>query len=336
MTEQPPGRKEKAAPVIRDLASKIACGTYGPGRKIPSLRKLSERYGVSVSTARRSVKALADKGMLTFLHGSGTFVAEKRSPADRRFRIAAVAATFGVNAMNTCTGIAVNGILDAADELGIELTTIPMRFEEMSDARLEALSGGFDGVILLGGYDGILSSPRPVCAAVGLSMHDSCGGLFSLIELDPFRATELAVGFFRERGVREVAVAGHARPAHRLREQLFRDAWQSVGTLLFPPDDTPGEYRPGRGIYFTCGAAALAAAEAYHAETGRELGRDYPVLCFDGHPLFVDRPHRNLPTLAINLRLAGVAAAEECLRRITCPGSASRRIYIAPELYPGE
>lgn len=137
MTEQPPGRKEKAAPVIRDLASKIACGTYGPGRKIPSLRKLSERYGVSVSTARRSVKALADKGMLTFLHGSGTFVAEKRSPADRRFRIAAVAATFGVNAMNTCTGIAVNGILDAADELGIELTTIPMRFEEMSDARLE-------------------------------------------------------------------------------------------------------------------------------------------------------------------------------------------------------
>ena len=129
MTEQPPGRKEKAAPIIRDLASKIACGTYGPGRKIPSLRKLSERYGVSVSTARRSVKALADKGMLTFLHGSGTFVAEKRSPADRRFRIAAVAATFGVNAMNTCTGIAVNGILDAADELGIELTTIPMRFE---------------------------------------------------------------------------------------------------------------------------------------------------------------------------------------------------------------
>ena len=167
-------------------------------------------------------------------------------------------------------------------------------------------------------------------------MHDSCGGRFSLIELDPFRATELAVGFFRERGVREVAVAGHARPAHRLREQLFRDAWQSVGTLLFPPDDTPGEYRPERGIYFTCGAAALAAAEAYHAETGRELGRDYPVLCFDGHPLFVDRPHRNLPTLAINLRLAGVAAAEECLRRITCPGSASRRIYIAPELYPGE
>ena len=72
MTEQPPGRKEKAAPVIRDLASKIACGTYGPGRKIPSLRKLSERYGVSVSTARRSVKALADKGLLTFLHGSGT------------------------------------------------------------------------------------------------------------------------------------------------------------------------------------------------------------------------------------------------------------------------
>ena len=102
MTEQPPGRKEKAAPVIRDLASKIACGTYGPGRKIPSLRKLSERYGVSVSTARRSVKALADKGMLTFLHGSGTFVAEKRSPADRRFRIAAVAATVGRMAMDLC------------------------------------------------------------------------------------------------------------------------------------------------------------------------------------------------------------------------------------------
>ena len=33
------------------------------------------------------------------------------------------------------------------------------------------------------------------------------------------------------------------------------------------------------------------------------------------------------------LRQAGIAAAEECLRRLARPGSAGRRIYLLPELY---
>ncbi|MBS1368986.1 MAG: GntR family transcriptional regulator [Lentisphaeria bacterium] len=324
----------KTAPVIRDLEAGIICGTFAPGGKIPSLRQLMERYGVSINTARRSVKALVDKGLLEFIHGSGTFVAEKRRMPQGRWRIAAVAATFGPNAMHTCTGIAVNGILDAADELGMKVTAVPTAFGEMSDARLEALATDYDGVILLGGYDGILSAPRPPAVVVGLSMHNSCGGLFSLLELDPFRATELAVAFFLNRGVRKVILIGHDRPAHRVREQLFREAWSHHGELeSIPPEEALPFPGPSRGAYFTCGATALAAAETYHAATGRELGDDIPALCVDGNPMFATRPCRELPTIAVNLRLAGVAAAEECLRRLSRPGSAGRRIYLVPELY---
>ena len=323
----------KTIPLIRDLEAGIICGTYAPGGKIPSLRQLMERYNVSMNAARRSVKVLVDKGLLNFSHGAGTYVAEKRRRPAGRWRIAAVAATFGPNVMHTCTGIAVNGILDAADELGIEVTPVPTAFSEMSDARLEAIAADYDGVILLGGYDGILRTPRPPAVVVGLSMHNSCGGLFSLLELDPFRATELAVEFFRKRGVNKVIPVGHDRPVHRVREQLFRDAWKSFGELGEVPDDAMVPPDPAYGIYFTCGGTALAAAEACHAATGRELGSDTPVLCGEGNPLFANRPCREMPTIAINLRQAGIAAAEECLRRLARPGSAGRRIYLLPELY---
>lgn len=49
-----------------------------PGDPLPSERELADRYGVARMTARQAIEALASKGLVYRLQGSGTFVAEAK------------------------------------------------------------------------------------------------------------------------------------------------------------------------------------------------------------------------------------------------------------------
>lgn len=53
---------------------------YLPGEKIPSEREMSERYGVNRMTVKKAVKALEEDGILTCIHGKGTFVSLQKDP----------------------------------------------------------------------------------------------------------------------------------------------------------------------------------------------------------------------------------------------------------------
>lgn len=56
------------------LESRIADGTYPPGRKIPSARAIMEEFGVGQQTAEGAVRLLRDKGLVRGVVGKGTFV----------------------------------------------------------------------------------------------------------------------------------------------------------------------------------------------------------------------------------------------------------------------
>lgn len=56
------------------LREQIASGELAPGRPVPSLRTLVERYGVNRLTAAKSVRVLADEGLVTVVKGRGWFV----------------------------------------------------------------------------------------------------------------------------------------------------------------------------------------------------------------------------------------------------------------------
>jgi GntR family transcriptional regulator len=52
--------------------------TSPPGTRLPSERKLAERYGVARMTVRQAISSLAAKGMVRRARGQGTFVAPPR------------------------------------------------------------------------------------------------------------------------------------------------------------------------------------------------------------------------------------------------------------------
>lgn len=60
--------------VFAALKDKIESGELQPGEQMPSLRKISEDYGVAQTTARKVIDALAREGLVEIKPRWGSFV----------------------------------------------------------------------------------------------------------------------------------------------------------------------------------------------------------------------------------------------------------------------
>lgn len=60
--------------IAQDLRRQIADGTIPPGRAIPSMVQLEERYGVARDTIRKATRTLKDEGLVETVNGLGIFV----------------------------------------------------------------------------------------------------------------------------------------------------------------------------------------------------------------------------------------------------------------------
>jgi DNA-binding FadR family transcriptional regulator len=60
--------------VFAALKDKIESGELQPGEQMPSLRKISEEYGVAQATARKVIDALAREGLVEIKPRWGSFV----------------------------------------------------------------------------------------------------------------------------------------------------------------------------------------------------------------------------------------------------------------------
>jgi DNA-binding GntR family transcriptional regulator len=67
--------------VARDIAARIASGELKPGARLRSGRNLAEHYEVSYGTIRRAMEVLRERGLITTIHGRGTFVS---APGDEQ------------------------------------------------------------------------------------------------------------------------------------------------------------------------------------------------------------------------------------------------------------
>ena len=56
------------------LRAEIASGQLAPGDKLPSIRKLAERFGVAPMTAQSAIEMLRTEGLVYTSPGRGTFV----------------------------------------------------------------------------------------------------------------------------------------------------------------------------------------------------------------------------------------------------------------------
>lgn len=75
----PKPRSGPSARIAAELRAAIADGRFPPGAKLPTVRDLMERYGVSRNTAAKAIAQLRDEGHVATRYGSGTYVQEARS-----------------------------------------------------------------------------------------------------------------------------------------------------------------------------------------------------------------------------------------------------------------
>jgi DNA-binding GntR family transcriptional regulator len=60
--------------VFAALKEKIESGELQPGEQMPTLRQISEEYGIAQTTARKVIDALAREGLVEIKPRWGTFV----------------------------------------------------------------------------------------------------------------------------------------------------------------------------------------------------------------------------------------------------------------------
>ena len=65
--------------VAEDIAARITSGELTPGARLRAERDLAEHYGVSYGTVRRAMGVLRERGLITTIHGRGTFVTAPES-----------------------------------------------------------------------------------------------------------------------------------------------------------------------------------------------------------------------------------------------------------------
>jgi GntR family transcriptional regulator len=56
------------------LRQQIESGELAPGRPVPSVRTLTERYGINRATAAKAIRLLADENLVHVVRGRGWFV----------------------------------------------------------------------------------------------------------------------------------------------------------------------------------------------------------------------------------------------------------------------
>lgn len=76
--------------IIEDIKKAINSGKVLPNQKISSENQLAEKYGVSRQTVRKALGFLIDNGYLYPVHGSGTFVVERKIKRKHTKNIAVV------------------------------------------------------------------------------------------------------------------------------------------------------------------------------------------------------------------------------------------------------
>ena len=63
--------------VANDIAARIASGELKPGARLRAERDLADYYEVSYGTVRRAMALLRERGLITTIHGRGTFVSQR-------------------------------------------------------------------------------------------------------------------------------------------------------------------------------------------------------------------------------------------------------------------
>ena len=184
----------------------MACGTYRAGDKLPSLRVFAEQFGLTLSTARNALLDLAGAGLVELRHGDGIYVAAAGNGEAEKVGCRIAVFMDRAVSMDPGSSYCANALLGLQEEAARRGCRVEMQFREFYDRRhptviTEWEVKGCNAIALLGSFDWRELILPPGIPVVGCSMADCAGGRISCVDLDPLYAAQLAVDFFRRRGI---------------------------------------------------------------------------------------------------------------------------------------
>lgn len=341
-------KSKKTENLINHLEGLIISGNYSPGTRLSSIRTLMRKFGISYCSALRGVNYLCDKGLLVKSPHRGVYVASGTSRNLNIYekRIGVIIASD--NARSDATpGLfmtALNQMHKLSVEYGYSLLIIPLGWQEMAGASIERLCEGCSGLVLLLEIDGIFKDFHYSNPTVGVLMHNNYKGTISIIDIDPFNIAEQAVEYFAAAGCRKVNVLTSHLPTDVNRASMFLMKWSESGgipgdSIYMQMGDEKVEYKTadGRqtsvrfskddGYFFTSDSLLQYCFEEYLSTASEGLWPACKVLGVDGKRKLMPWFHK-FPTIAADWKLIGKYALDECIYRITTPGSSPRRIYV--------
>lgn len=314
------------------LESLIASGAYRVGDRLPSIRALGAEYGVNNNVVLRGLRYLQEKKLLAIRHGDGVYVASPPPLGEPLVHVAVL----GIGEMlgTSYASMMLVGIQEEAARSGTVLDcNFNVHFMPGEERKRQAMqmirhaAERNEAVIMLGSYDSVLEEIPSTVPVVGAEMHRNFGGLVSPVSLDPAMAAELAVEFFRERGIAEVAVPSVNYPVGRVRDRFFIDQWEGAIHAVASPEALKRLAGKKAGLF-----SSSTSELAFWAESYPGLYDDFTVLTEDGKSLLVPS-FRPVNTISPDWREVGVAVLRETLRRLQEPGTGGRRLYLPVKLY---
>ncbi len=340
-------KPEIAAELIEYIETRIMTEEYLPGARLPSVRSLGQKFGLSYGSTLRGIDYLCHRGTLRKSPKRGIFVARGAHDPDRRRATKPLGVL--VYIQNEESGgypgiyyTAFSEIQRMALQYRYELMVFPYSQYEIPAGTLDRLNRQCDGVILLREFDWRAANLSLNIPAVGVMMVSDFEEKLSLVDIDPFNAATQAVRYFRARGIDRLHIYTDPRPVFFNRAKIMAFFWESAGGTVaalhvqsYEKETVPFPAR-NEGLFCTSDNLLEYLCGRYHRQCGGHLPAERTILGMDGKSVHVKWFHR-FPTIAINWKTIGRTAFEECVARMEVPTRGSRRIYLPGKLVePGE
>ena len=153
---------------LRDVLADLAAHELGPDAAIPSERELMTTYDVSRATVRKAIESLISDGLLTRIHGKGTFVATPR--LESRLHLASFSQDMRRRGLEPSTRL-----------LSVELDEPPAEVAKALGLSTDDVAWRLDRVRLADGEPIALENGwYPRGPLPGLDRHDLGGSLYEL------------------------------------------------------------------------------------------------------------------------------------------------------------
>jgi DNA-binding LacI/PurR family transcriptional regulator len=317
----------KASSLIDYVAAHVATGYYAPGSKIPSIRRLAQKFGVSYGTAFRGIEYLNQAGIISRHPKRGYRVLENHREENSLIRIAVFVTPYATEDRFVMCYNTFMQIQELCYQNGCCLMPILLQNPEISLEKIRQVSEGVQGIIFLNEYDAYLPTYDIPLPAAGTLIQKSFDGRIAVVGIDPFAAAEKAAEYFVSRKVHRVIIGSATAPVYIRRGEAFEMYWRRQGGECVWNFDWKGKIKlaEGEGAFFTSDHFAEC-----HIRIMEEDGYDltaHPICSVDGKQLLTKDFHR-FPTIAVDWRLVGRTVFEEVFRQIKFPDHPVRNIAL--------